>query len=66
MVHEKKVELRPNGVGGQNLRQNLWLISLKIYRQSNINEPILGGMVGFEFKFPYKLQVVAQQNTLGI
>ena len=65
-VHEKTVEVRPNGVGDQHLRWNLWVRSFKICRQSEINEPISGGMVGFELKFPYKLQVVVQQETLGI
>jgi len=39
---------------------------LKIYQQSGINESILGGMVRFEFKIPYKLQVVVQRKTLRI
>ena len=39
---------------------------MKIYRQFSINKLNLGGLVGFEFKMPYKLQVVVQQKTLGI
>ena len=57
---------RPNGVSDQHLRWNLWFRSLRIYCQSSINESIFGGMVRFEFKIPYKLQVAAQQKTLGI
>lgn len=60
IVHDLKVEMQPNGVGGQNLRQNLRIKSLKIYCQSGINEVNVGGMVRFEFKIPYKLQVVSQ------
>ncbi len=56
----------PNGVGSRHLRWNLWIKSLKICRQSGINEPNLGVMVGFEFKMPYKLQVAIQRKTLGI
>ena len=65
-IHEKMTKVRPNGVGDRHLRRNLWLRSLKIYFQSGINELILGGMVGFEFKLPYKLQVATQQKTLVI
>jgi len=65
-VHEKMTEVRPNGASDLHLRQNLWLRSLKICQQSSINEPISGGMIGFGFKLPYKLQVVVQQETLGI
>ena len=63
IVHDLMVEVRPNGAGNGHLRQNVWLRSLKICRQSGINEPILEGTVGF--KIPYKLQVVVQQETLG-
>ena len=59
-------EVRPNGVGDQPLRQNLWLRSLKICHQYSINELILGGIVRFVFKIPYKLQVLVQQETLDI
>ena len=58
IVHETAIEVRQNGAGDWYLRQNLWLRSLKIFHQSSINEPNLGGTVGFEFKMPYKLQVV--------
>jgi len=33
---------------------------LKIYHQNNINGQILGGTIGFDFKIPYKLRVLAQ------
>ena len=56
-VHDLTVEMQPNGVGGRHLRQNLLVRSLEIYCQSIINEPNVGGTVGFEFKIPYKLQV---------
>ena len=39
---------------------------MEICRQSGINEPNVGGTVEFQFKIPYKLQVVAERNTLGI
>ena len=65
-VHDLAVEMWPNGVGNQHLRCNLWVISLKIYCQSNINEQNVGETVRFEFKIPYKSQVAAQQKTLGI
>jgi len=51
---------------GWHLSQTLWTKSLKIYRQSSINEPILGETIGFEFEGAYKLQVVSQRKTLGI
>ena len=60
IVHDLMVEMRPNGVGIQHLRWNLWIKSLKICCQSSINSTNVGGMVRFEFKRPYKLQVVVQ------
>ncbi len=42
------------------------MIYLKIFHQSNIYEQILGGMVGFDFEIAYKLQMVAQRETLCI
>ena len=65
-VHDLTEEIRPNGAVDRHLRWNLWLRSLKICRQTDINEPNLGGTIRFEFKIPYKLQVVVQRKTLGI
>jgi len=48
IVHDLMIEMSPNGVGKRNLRQTLWVRSLEICLQSNINEPNVGGMVGFE------------------
>ena len=65
-VHDLTIEMQPNGAGDRHLRWNLWVRSFKICRQFDINEPNLGGIVEFEFKIPYKLQVVVQRKTLGI
>jgi len=64
-IHDLMVDLRPNGVGGRNLRQILWGRFLKIYCQSRINGLNVGGRVKFKFNRQYKLQVAIQQTTLG-
>ena len=64
-VHNWMVGLWPNGVSGRHLRRNLWIRFLKIYRQSSINGPNVGGTVEFKFKRRYKLQRDVQQITLG-
>ena len=65
IFHDLMVRLWPNGAGGRHIRRNLWIRFLKIYRQSSINGPNVGGLVEFEFKRRYKLQVAIQQKTLG-
>jgi len=64
-IHDGRLDLRPNGAGGRNLRCNLWARFEKICCQESINEPKLGGTVEFKFKKRYKTQRVAQQTTLG-
>ena len=56
-IHNVMLGLRSNGAGDRHLRRILWVRFLEIYRQSSINGLNMGGMVEFEFKRPYKLQV---------
>ena len=49
-VHDLIARRRLRGVGGRHLR----LKYLKICHQTSINDQILGGMIGFELKNPYK------------
>ena len=65
-IHDLMVSLRTNGAGDRHLSQTSWLRFLKIYRQYSINGPNVGETVGFDFKKPYKLQVVVQRKTLAI
>lgn len=60
------VDLRPNGAIDKHLRKTLWVKFLKICLQSSIDGLNVGGTVGFEFKKPYKSQMVVQRKTLGI
>ena len=62
IVHDLTSRRWLRGVGLRHLRKQ----SLKIFHQNNINCQKLGGMVGFEFKSAYKLQVATQRKTLGI
>jgi len=64
-IHNVMLGLRPNGLGGRNLRQTLWATFLKLCYQSSINGPNVGRTVEFNFKRSYKLQRDAQQTTLG-
>ena len=59
-IHDLMAKNQLRGVG----RRYLWQKSLEICRQECIYYHILGGMVGFEFKNPYKLRVSVQQRTL--
>lgn len=72
MQHNQKMTIRVivddliarrwlRGAGGWHLT----LKYLEVCCQININGEVLGGMVGFEFKFRYKLCVLVQQRTLA-
>lgn len=64
-VHDKMVELRQNGVGSRQLRQQLWTIFWQICHQRSIDGPDFGGTVAFEFDKRYKIARASHKTTLG-
>jgi len=63
-VHDLMVRIWPNGAGGQHLRKKLWLGSLEIFCQSDINELMLGGMVRFEIESAYNYRWLPSEKHL--
>lgn len=65
-IHDKMSNLRPNGVGGGNLRHELWERFWKIYHQRSINGLKLGERSNSNSKGAIKLKGIASEQHLVI
>ena len=65
-VHDKMSDLRPNGVGGGNLRQKLWARFGKIYHQETIDGLKWGERLNLNSKGAIKFKGLSSEQHLVI